>query len=187
MWWKFVVCMLILAVIPLGVADNEPGHTTTTVSSEEVSRFLSADAQRLIRSEIGQVQEDLQAYQDENFLLLDQQMRAVITDAQKKLVLGVLGAMLVAGGFISWFMFYIARKYSYEQFLEAQLGTPGGHAYQDEGVQQMQQPEWQGYEQQQTIGMEQGQAYASNTSSFNDWQVQSPYKGGWEWQGGNQQ
>jgi hypothetical protein len=170
--------MLILVASPV-VATHEPGHADPT----EPARFLSAEAQRLIQTEFTTVKQDLKDYQDENFIALDGQMRAVITEAQQKLVIGGIGAVLLAGAIVAFFMFHLARKYSYETYLEGQLEHQQNEAYADPSLQPMQQQQW---EQQpaQTIGMDQGQAFVSNTSQFNNWQVQAPHQDGWEWQGG---
>ena len=177
----FGICMLIL-VAQMAVAADTPTGIPSQNTQSEPARFLSAEAQRLIQNEFNQLETDLKAYQDENFIALDGQMKTTMTEIQQRLVIGGIGAILLAGSIIAFFMFHLARKYSYEKYLEGQLERQQNEAYVDPSLQQMQQNQWQ----QQpgvSIGNEQGQTFASNASAFNNWQVQSPYEGGWEWQG----
>jgi hypothetical protein len=198
-----VVLVLMLAVVPVALASHVPGHDATgvvpvanEVTQQAASKFLSAEAQRLIKDEFAIVKADLETYQDENFIALDGEMRATMSRVQQQVILGSLGVMLLGGSIIAIIMFNIAKKYSYEKFLEDQLANPNfqqnfeqegaelGNLYQDSGVQQMQQKDWGYPDQTATLSQDQGQSFASNNSEFSGWQQQPPHKEGWEWNGG---
>ncbi|MBR9700911.1 hypothetical protein GOV11_03540 [Candidatus Woesearchaeota archaeon] len=175
-WLGAFIIMLLLVSTAIAAEED--------IVNEAQSRFISAEAQRLIKSEFAELDKSLKAYQDENFIALDGEMRRVITDSVQKMVIGTLGAVLLAGAAIAILMFKLSRKYSYEKFLEKELQQQT-EMYQDQGLQQMQQQEFA--QQQQpfnTIGMDQGQSFASDSSAFSNWQVQPPHQGGWQWQGG---
>jgi hypothetical protein len=200
----FVIFVLMLGILPGVLATNHesPSSAPTDPTQETTSRFLSAEAQRLIKDEFTGVREELKAYQDENFIALDGEMKSTISRAQQQLVMGSLGAILLGGAIIAIIMWNISKKYSYEKFLEQQLNdqTPGfaqgfheeqqglNQMYQDSGVQELQQQDWGMQEQPNpTISQDQGQSFASNTSQFSNWQQQAPHKDGWAWNGGNRQ
>lgn len=192
MKWLFVVFALIL-VLPTAIADQHttPASAPVDITQETQSRFLSAEAQRLIKDEMTNVRDELKGYQDENFIALDGEMRSVIGRAQKQLIIGALGAFLLGGGIVAIIMFNVARKYSYERVIEQQeqFRMQQEEMHQDPNVQAMQQEDWGNLQQavNPTISQEYGQSFASNTSQFSGWQSDAPYKGGWQWNGGNQQ
>ena len=196
------VFILILVLLPnlssvVYAIDGPDSVPVVAQTTEQQSRFLSAEAQRVIKDEFTAVKADLEAYQNENFQALDNEMRAVMATSQKQVVLGTLGAMFLGGGLIALIMFYIAKKYSYEKFLEGQLSNKNfeqgfatqdselNNMYQDDGVQQMQQQDWGYPDANPTIGQDQGQTFASNNSEFSNWQGKAPHKDGWKWPGGN--
>lgn len=194
----FSIFVLMLLVSPIVIAVEGPG-TAPSETQEATSRFLSAEAQRLIKDEFETVKVDLKAYQDENFIALDGEMKAAMSRMQQQVVMGSLGAILLGGAIIALIMFNIAKKFSYEKFLEGQLGNQQfeqgfakqdaelGALYQDDGVQQMQQEDWGYPNANPTIGQEQGQSFASNNSEFSNWQNQPPHSDGWQWDGGKRQ
>lgn len=178
---KLVVCALILFVlVPVYAAD------AVDLQVAEANRYLAAETAKQIKTATTEMETSLKAYQDENFMLLDQRMDKTMREAQQRLILGVAGAVLLGGALMGYFMFHLARRYSYERYLEEELEKrdamqPQGFQQPEANMQQAQQPTWQPQQPFQSIGMEVGQASAANMSQFNNWQVQSTRPGGWEY------
>lgn len=184
MWLKFGSFILMLFVVSpyLILADN---HAPGNEVQEAPSRFLSAEAQRLIKNEFKDIDQNLRNYQDENFLAMDMEIKNHITETQQKIVIGTLGAVFLAGSIVAMFMFHLARKYSYEKYLEGELKREKEtYAHVDPNLQEFQQQEWP-QPSQDTISTDQGQVFASNSSVFSQHQVSPARPGGWEWQGDN--
>jgi hypothetical protein len=146
-----------------------------TESVQQSNRFLSAEAQREIRTGLEKVQTDLKAYQDENFLALDREIKKYQYDLMQKVILGSLGAVLVGGALVAILMYRVTKKNSVQDF-ESKVRV------MDQGQVQAQAPAWQ-MPVQESMGTAYGQKFVGNHSAFNNWQAQSPYHGGWQYEG----
>lgn len=175
MKWFGVISLMLLLLLPMVLADEV---------TDAQSRFLSAEAQRLMQTEFDELETNVKNYQDENFRALDAEMRAVMTSAVQKLAIGVVGAMLLAGAGLMYLMIHINKKNQYQGLAEPSQAAHQ-QQYEQHPVQEM-QSEWQ-YPQQQTFSGQYGQQMAGNASKFNEWQVQTPnpQEGQWNY-GGNQ-
>lgn len=184
-----IIILVLFALPVIAVESPDQVPATNQAGLTQQSKFLSAEAQRLIKDEITAAREELMAYQDENFIALDGQMKTTIGRAQKQLIIGSLGAFLLGGAIVAIIMFNIARKYSYEKFVEQQAAYEErkNEYYQDPNVQAMQQEDWGNLQEAMnpTLSQDYGQSFASNASQFSGWQKEAPYHGGWQWNGGN--
>lgn len=165
---KLALCLVLIVTLSVPVIADE--------STDIPSRYLSAEAQREIRNSFDEVSTDLKNYQDENFRLLDNEMRNVVRTAVQRMVIGVIGAIMIGGGLMALLIYRITKRYSLKDYEDRirQL---------EESQQSVQQDTWV-MPQEQTFSGQYGQSTASNASVFNNWQAQPPYQGGWEWQGG---
>lgn len=174
------------AAEPLATADaGVQQQNLQSLQMQEANRFLAAEATKQIKAMGEELEKKLKTYQDENFMMLDQRMDKTMRESQQRLIVGSAGAILLGGALIGYFMFHLARKYSYERYLEDELERRDalqvqGFQQPTEALQQMQQPTWQQQQPFQSVAMDMGQS-VSNSSQFNNWQVQSPRQGGWEY------
>jgi hypothetical protein len=172
------------------MAQTDPA---VQLQMDQANRFLQAETTKEIRAMGDRVEKNLKEYQDQNFRILDGRVQAAVQSYSQKVVISVAGVSLLVSGLVSWFLFTLARKYAYADYVKAQIdqqaqkAQDAGYLAQTPQMQQMSQPEWHPEEKMQTIGMAQGQSFASNTSVLSNWQVQSPYHGGYEWSPDQQQ
>lgn len=154
-------------------------ETVPTVS--DANKFLSAEAARHIDEKSEEMLQEMKKYQDENFAIWDGRMYELVDDMKMKFIIGGLGVVLLGMGLTAYLMARYFRRYSYEEFLEGQLKTAQESVVneRDEGVDQMQQTDWYPQQPQQTIGMEFGQQWASDSTQMNQWQAQPAYDGSW--------
>lgn len=176
MWWRFGSYVVILVVMAAVVVAAE---TVPTVS--DANKFLSAEAARHIDEKSEEMLQEMKKYQDENFAIWDGRMYELVDDMKMKFIIGGLGVVLLGMGLTAYLMARYFRRYSYEEFLEGQLKTAQESVVneRDEGVDQMQQTDWYPQQPQQTIGMEFGQQWASDSTQMNQWQAQPAYDGSW--------
>jgi hypothetical protein len=187
MLYKFVLCVLVLVVSSSLVCAVDVSSSTEAMNIQmaESNRFLAAEVSKQIRAANDETVKALKEYQDENFMMLDERMSATMHEVQQRLIVGAAGAILLGGALIGFFMFHLARKYSYERYLEDELERrdvlpPQGYQQPTEAMQQVQQPTWQQQQPFQSVAMDMGQS-VSNMSQFNNWQVQPARQGGWEY------
>jgi len=167
---------------PPGVAS--PGTVSSTVSTVEANRYLSAEAVRHMDAKTDEMLKIMQEYQDENFVAWDNRMYNLVDDIQMKFVIGGLGAMMLAMGLVAYIMMNHFKRYSYETYLQGVIDKgeqpdATGQAYQPI-PEQMQEQQWHPQEIQPTIGSEMGQDWASEQTAMNQWQVQPVYDGAWQ-------
>ena len=167
---------------------------------QEANRFLSAEVSRQIKASQDDMLKQLQANQDDNFKVLDQRTNQMMLDTRNRVIIGGLGAILVANGIIGLAYLYVTRRYSYERFLEKELGEAKMKAEQSAekygseqkvveqqvqsqmtpGMQVLQQGAWWPQEPPQTFSSQFGQVAASQATDMNQWQFQAPYEGAWK-------
>jgi hypothetical protein len=169
---------------PPGVAlpRNEPG-TTVPATTEQVNRYLSAEAVRHMDAKSDEMLAEMKTYQDDNFQAWDARMYGLMDDIKMKFVVGGLGAMMLAMGIVAYVMMNHFKRYSYETYLQNQLDSQQADPMQG-GYQpvpeQMQEQNWYPQETQPTIGSEMGQEWASESTQMNQWQVQAAYDGAYK-------
>lgn len=167
-------------VVPVGGSGNAP-------STDQVNRYLSAEAVRHMDEKSDEMLQIMQDYQDENFRAWDARMYSLMDDIKMKFVIGGLGAMMLAMGLVAYVMMNHFKRYSYETYLQGVIDT-GGKTGQPIGEQptyqavpeQMQDSKWYPQETQSTIGSEMGQGWASEQTAMNQWQAQPVYDGAWQ-------
>jgi len=202
-----IFCVLLVVFAGFVLADATPESTGATLPTDpvvqaklaETSRYLSAEAVQTLRDMQKQMTTDLQANQDADFQALDDRVKAYQQRELQMVLLGTVGAVMVTSAGVAIFLFRIARKHAYEAYLMAQSETDRLNGLMQGNMPQIQQnwvqppndtmvqSEYAPQETFQTIGMDQGQSYASNASKLSNWQVQPPYNGGWGWPQDGQQ
>ena len=143
------------------------------------NRFLSAEASRQIKTSQDEVLNNLKAYQDENFMVLDQRMSDTMKDMRLQVILATIGSLLVAGSIITLIIVKASQRYSYEKFQEGMLSKQSSSDQVNPSSSLYQQPVWDIHQPQSTMGMQFGQAAASQQSQMNSWQMAAPYDGAW--------
>lgn len=193
MSYKVVIfgLLLVLFVSPQFVMADEHEQIS------QANRFLAAETARQIDQMQTEITQDLQEYQDENFLILDQRMTQVMEDTKWKVLLATLGAVMVGSAIVAFFLIRSIQNYSYEKYQEKLLKrTPGDdrgvvvtnseYAEADydpnqyAGVQEMQQNEWRPQQSYPTMSTQFGQTAASQMTQMNSWQMQPAYDGAWQ-------
>jgi len=181
MWVKvgsFVTILVVLSVMVMAV--DEPGAPPST---EQVNRYLSAEAVRHMDAKSDEMLKTMQDYQDENFKAWDSRMYGLMDDIKMKFVVGGLGAMMLAMGLVAYMMMNHFKRYSYETYLQNQLDlqNQGNQAQGHQAVpDSMQEQTWYPQETQPTIGSEMGQEWASESTQMNQWQTQAAYDGAYK-------
>ncbi len=189
MFNRMVVVLLILVALPIVYADDVFSQSQE-LSPAEQSRYLSAEAQRLIRTEFDEMEQSLKNYQDDNFRALDGEMKKTLTENTQTLVVGSLGAFLLGGAIITLILYRVNKKHSIERIDRQSEKADYENAQPEvsQGSFQQIQPEWDYQSDQHSWSQNYGQRQASDYSRYSTHQVQAPYSGGWEWNnGGNQQ
>jgi hypothetical protein len=187
-----VVCsgFVVAAATPDYTGTSPNVDATTAAHVAEANRYLSAETIQQLQAMQKQISADLQKNQDADAQALDDRMKAYTQRELQMVLMGSIGATLVASAGVALFMFRVARKNAYEAFIMAQndqfrLGKVQGGSPEQSWIQPPNtttlQKENTPQETFKTISMEQGQSYASNSSKLSNWQVQGPYHDGWSW------
>lgn len=187
--WVFLVLLLAqfahAADAPIVTAGEAQSQNLVNLQLQESNRFLSAEVAKQMKA----LQEDLlkkvNDNNDANFKALDDRMMALIEQERLRVVIGGLGAVLIANAFIGLAYLWITKRYSYETHLEKLIGRQQKEfdAFKeryDKTLQELQKDTWNVQKPQETIGMKLGQDVVSNQSQMNQWQYQAPYEGGWQ-------
>ena len=188
MYNKVVVLVLFLVVLVPVVMAADPvvvSNPSQGYSPNEVA-LLAAQVTQEVRKSQDEIISQVNAYNDENFMIFDQRMAGVITDIKTKVALGAIGAALIANALVAYFIMRTMKTYSYEKFLEKTIGKYEKNVASmqpdatSQGMQQMAQPSWDVQQPNQTLGMQYGQQFASEATQMNAWQSQPAYGGAWQ-------
>ena len=165
-----VVGFILVLCLPFIYAAEGPTIDST-------NRFIQAELKREMASMEASLEENLINNNDANFRALDDRMNELMDDTRMKVIVGGLGALLVAQAIIAMVMLRYFKRYSLEGYRER---TSSSEVKTEENpIQQFQQPAWQPQQPKQTIGMQFGQNAAGNMSDMNSWQTQPAYAGQW--------
>lgn len=195
-----VVCMLLIFLAQITLAEeadtqtgvaNIGGSSASSQSLDSQNRYLSAEVSRQIKTAKEDIIQAVNDNNDDNFRLFDQRMNNLMQDTRIKVILGGIGAILIANAIAALILIRSWKKYSYEAYLEnllkkkekeqpQQTQEVPQDAYQQAQLQQMQQTEWYPQQPQESLGMRYGQAQASDMSYVNQWQTQPAYAGAWQ-------
>jgi len=168
-------CIILVAVLPLSYAISEPVNAQNSVETQ--NRYLNAELQRSMTAMEARLQENLIENNDINFRALDDRMVILMEDTRMKVIVGGLGAILVAQALVAIVMMRYFKRYSLEGYRDR---TSASTVDKEENpIQEFQQPAWQPQQPKQTIGMQFGQNAAGNMSDMNSWQTQPAYAGQW--------
>lgn len=193
---KIVICAIILLLVLQGVlaeADDgvaDLGGPQSQASLDSQNRYLAAEVSRQMKTTKEDIIVAINDYNDENFQVFDRRMNVLMLDTRMKVILGGIGAVLVANAIAAMILIKSWKRYSYEAYLEALLKKQAEEVksvedaesdqHEQSQLQQMQQSEWAPQQPVQTIGMQYGQAQASDMSYVNQWQTQPAYAGAWK-------
>lgn len=196
MYRKFVICVLLLIFLAqLVMAETDDGPIEVGGSGSAVidqqNRFLAAEVSRQMKTAKEDIIKEVNDYNDENFQVFDSRMNNLMQDTRIKVILGGIGAILIANAIAALILIRSWKKYSYEAYLEnllkkkekeqpQQAQEVPQDVYQQAQLQQMQQTEWYPQQPQESLGMRYGQAQASDMSYVNQWQTQPAYAGAWQ-------
>lgn len=197
------LCLILLVLAPAVFAQDAidvsqlPGSVQQQV--EASNRFLSAEVGKQIRSANEQTLQELKDYQTENFVELDMRMSTIAEDMKKKLILGGIGAMLLASGIVAIVYMWITKRYSYEVYLQNYITEmhkkyeplkdgeqkiiplQAKNAQQERIMAEMQQRDWQYGRPTQGLTATGviDQSQAADYSQLNEHQYNPAYAGAW--------
>ena len=152
------------------------------------NRFLAAETVKQLKTMEDEVIAKVNANNDENFRAFDQRMTDLELRTKQQVIVGGLGAILVANAFIGMAYLWVTRRYSYEKHLEKLVERGDKIANTELAVEeqtvsrqmaQMAQPSWQQQVPQQSVSTIFGQQAAAQQSMMNEWQYQPAYQGAW--------
>jgi hypothetical protein len=165
---------------------NEP-QSVVDARLSQANSFLAAETSRMIKAEMETLQNEMQEYNDENFRIFDGRLADFSRNAKQQIIIGGIGAILVANALIGLALIWVFRRYSYEyyqqQLLEAkekETELLKNDINDLKGFRQMQEQQWNLQQTPQTIGTVYGQEAAGNMSAMNQWQAQPAYNGSWQ-------
>jgi len=173
------VLLLVLSSVAYAVGEDP----AVQAGIEQSNRFLSAELSRTMKTQQDEIIKAANANNDENFRIFDSRMSSLMSDIKMKLIVGGVGAMLLAAGIVSLLIHWSTKRYSYEAYLQKVIGLQQGQLEKLErgGVQEMQQRMWtygaptSGLTAQGVLDQEQ----AGAQSGFNAWQHDSVRPGYW--------
>jgi hypothetical protein len=162
------VGVILLILLPMVFAAEQTVDTTSRLLTAQVIQQMEQQKQEMLV--------ELKAYQDENFLALDGQMRQLMNDTKTKVFVGGIGVILVANAIVAIVMTYFWRKYSYQTYVEQY-----GAAMQQHAVQAPGQQSWEGFTQPplDNITSQIGEGPAAQVNRMNEWQSKPAYSGSW--------
>jgi len=179
----FLFMLLVCAVFVM--AADQPAGTTPIQNAQvdQANKYLSAEVARQMKDSKDEMLKEMQAYQDENFRIFDGRMQGLMDDSFQNVILGGIGAMLLASGFVAYVLTRYFKTYSYEMYQQKLIGKQQEQMQLQEeelqGLRGMQQGTWDVQPPSQTIGMQYGQPWASESTVMNQWQAQPAYDGAW--------
>lgn len=194
--YRQLVCIVMFLVVSGVVyaaetpppAPSVPTPTATPVT--EANRFLSAEVAKQIQAEQEVILQKVNDNNDANFKELDNQMRQLMVDTKMKVIIGGIGAILIANAVVGLVLARYWKKYSYEQYQrDVIVGKDGVIGEQKkqldelrsaEQMQQMQQQVWYPQEVPQSVETMFGSTAVANMSQMNAWQSKPVYGGAWQ-------
>jgi hypothetical protein len=180
-----VLLFMFLVVSVFGAAAEQPAGTTPLQNTQvdQANKYLSAEVARQMKDSKDEMLQEMKAYQDENFRIFDGRMQSLMDDSFQKVILGGIGAMLLAAGFVAYILTRYFKTYSYETYQQKLIGKQQeeleAKGLELQAMRGMQESTWNVQPPSQTIGMQMGQAWASEATGMNQWQAQPAYDGAW--------
>jgi len=183
-----VVGLFLVLISQLVIADDTLVGPTSTANGQPVSvvdnRLVSAEILKQMKTMKEEVIAAANANNDANVAILDQRSQQMLADTRQRVIIGGIGAILVANAIVALFMIRTWRRYSYEYYLEKQLKQRDkvietAKEEYSQALAQYQQQSWSPQQPQQTLSMQVGQTEAMNMTQMNAWQMQPAYQGSW--------
>jgi sensor c-di-GMP phosphodiesterase-like protein len=183
-----VVGLFLVLISQLVIADDTLVGPTSTANGQPVSvvdnRLVSAEILKQMKTMKDDVIAAANANNDANVAILDQRSQQMLADTRQRVIIGGIGAILVANAIVALFMIRTWRRYSYEYYLEKQLKQRDkvietAKEEYSQALAQYQQQSWSPQQPQQTLSMQVGQTEAMNMTQMNAWQMQPAYQGSW--------
>jgi len=186
----FLISLVVLSAVvmavdsPLSPGDVQQVNNGQIVTTTDTSRLAAAE----ILKQMGSMKADIiaatNANNDANVAILDQRSQQMLADTRQRVIIGGIGAILVANAIVALFMIRTWRRYSYEYYLEKQLKQRDkvietAKEEYNQVLAQYQQQSWAPQQPQQTLSMQVGQTEAMNMTQMNAWQMQPAYQGSW--------
>ena len=160
-----------------------PASTSPVTTVDQANKFLAAEVTRQMKQSQEEMLAALSNTNDINFIEFDKRVQAFTVTAKQQIIIGGIGAVLVANALIGLALIWVFRRYSYEYYqqkmLEAKEQEIEAVKRDLKGFQELQQPAWNMQQPQQTVGMQYGQQMAGDMSMMNQWQTQPAYAGSW--------
>lgn len=192
--WRQIIIICMMLVMPFAVyAEGEvisgPGVVADTATS---NRFLAAENAKAIEKMKQELIEALIKNNDDNVRILDQRMIEIENRTRQRVIVGGVGAILVANALIGMIYVWVTRRYSYEHFLERLLQRkvpemkvhdampPPAVVPPTPGQIEASSPVWQQPTKEETVSTFFGQQVAANMSDMNQWQFTPAYEGAWQ-------
>lgn len=115
MKWVWACMLLVFLLLPMSYAagDSNPNPSLTsagTATQAQSYADLPGNVVKALADMEQRLADDFHAFNDENFKLFD----GVIKEYQKRLVVGILGAALLAFGLVAFYLMQSNRKASFE-------------------------------------------------------------------------
>jgi hypothetical protein len=181
----FVLILVLMGVVSAADANSgAPLQAAVNAQVEQANRFLSAEVAKQIQIEQEKVMAAVNANNDANFQTFDGRMALMLLNVRQQVIVGGIGAILIANAIVGLFLLRAWRRYSYEyyqeQIIKKQTQEIGNLSGELEKIQQMQQQSWYPQPELNTISAKMGQVEAMNMTQMNQWQMQPAYAGSWQ-------
>jgi len=167
----------------LSSSSSTPAANAVQAQIDQANRYLSAEVAQQIKKAVDNAEVNIKANNDDNFRLMDGRMTTYIDHVKQTVILGGIGAVLVAQALIGIILMRMWRRYSYEyyqeQIIKKQQVEIEVKDTEMNALKELQQQSWQWQQSQETLGMKMGQTEAMNMSQMNQWQMQPAYAGSW--------
>jgi hypothetical protein len=182
---KYVVgvCLLLVILIPSVMAAIEDQQTIQNVvvaQTDQANRFLSAEVSKQIKAEQEAIIKQVNDNNDANFQMLDVRTSQMMADTKQRVIIGGIGAILVANAIVALFLMRAWRRYSFEYYQQQIIKKQGTHikVVEDE-LKELKERTWNIQTPVPTYSDVVGQAQAMDMSQMNQWQLQPAYAGSW--------
>jgi hypothetical protein len=191
---KTRVILFVFFFILSSVCAVAEGESITTVTTQQVdaavqsrvddaNRFLSAEVTRAIKKGQEETLAEVKRASDENFQILDVRMSQLMSDAQMRVIIGGIGAILVANALVAIVLSYVSRRYSFEYYQDKIIGQQQTEIAdlkgRVDGGGKFQQRSWTDQVPTKTVTDQIGVAAAGSVSAMNAWQHQAARQGAW--------
>lgn len=180
-------------VLPAGVQQQVAEQQQPATPEQQA--MVGAAVAKAMNDGFTAMQKNVNDNNDANFAVFDQRVAQMLNDTKMRVIVGGLGAVLVANAVVGLVMAYYWRRYSFETYqkdiigkqeetieeLKAMAANPQAVVQLQglQGLQEMQQPEWRPERPQDTLGAVYGPVAASEMTQMNAWQSQPVNAGGW--------